>query len=280
MQKTKQVMLGLFVVPFALTGCFAGPNTKASSPIDPPQGDAQIVQAPAKEKKQEASGHLTEIYMLNQDGYVMPYSLRLPGKSLAKSALECLVVDSPTVSQLPKGSKGLLPKGTKVLGVSIKDGVATANFSKQFLSYNVADEEKIVDAITWTLTGFDRISKVDIQVEGKPLAVMPKSKTVVQQRSREDGINVEVANGVDISASMPVTLFFLSQAEDDTISYVPVTRLVNRADNIGETVIKELIRGPLESSNLIGPLDAATTIKAVKVKGKEITANFGKEILQ
>jgi germination protein M len=109
---------------------------------------------------------------------------------------------------------------------------------------------------------------------------MPQGKTVAQGLTRSDGINVEVANGVDISNSMPVTLYFLSQADNDAISYVPVTRLVNRSENLGETVVKELVKGPMENSRLIGPLDTATTIKDVKMSGKQITANFGKEILQ
>lgn len=272
-------MVCMLLFPVTLTGCFSDPNAKASKPIDPPQSEARVIQAPVKTEK-KAQGHLTELYTMNQDGYVMPYSVKLSGKSLAKSSLESLIEDSATAAQLPKGTKSVLPKGTKVLGMSIKEGVATANFSKEFKNYKAEDEMKILNAITWTLTGFNNIKSVNLQIEGKKLTAMPQGKTVAQGLTRADGINVEVANGVDISASMPVTLYFLSQADDDAISYVPVTRLVNRSANIGETVVKELVKGPLENSHLIGPLDTATTIKDVKISGKQITANFGKEILQ
>jgi germination protein M len=279
MQNKVKAMVCMILFPVALTGCFSDPNAKASKPIDPPQGEVQVIQAPVKAKK-EAKGHLTELYTLNQDGYVMPYSVKLSGKSLAKSSLESLIEGSATAALLPKGTKSVLPKGTKVLSVKIKKGVATVNFSKEFKNYIEQEETKILNAITWTLTGFNNIKSVNLQMEGKKLVTMPKGKTVAQGLTRADGINVEVANGVDLSSSMPVTLYFLSQSDDDSISYVPVTRLVNRSANIGETVVKELVKGPLENSHLIGPLDTATTIKNVKISGKQITANFGKEILQ
>jgi germination protein M len=279
MRNKAKAMICMCLLPLAVTGCFSNNNAKVSKPIDPPQEDAHVVQAPVTTKKQE-KGYTSELYTMNQDGYVLPYTVKLSGKSLAKSSLECLVEGSSSASLLPKGTKAVLPKGTKVLGVKIKDGVATANFSKGLKKYKAEDETKILNAITWTLTGFKNIKSVNLQIEGKDLATMPKGKTVASDLTRADGINVEVANGVDISGSMPVTLYFLSQADDDSISYVPVTRLVNRSANVGESVIKELVRGPLENSHLIGPLDTATTVKEVKVSGKQITANFGKEILQ
>ncbi|WP_051272291.1 GerMN domain-containing protein [Shimazuella kribbensis] len=279
MRNKARAMVCMLLFPVALTGCFSGPNVKASNPIDPPQGDARVVQAPATSKKEDR-GHITELYVMNHDGYVMPFSAKLQGKSLAKSSLECLVEGSVAAKVLPKGTKSVLPKGTKVLGVKIKKEVATVNFSREFRNYTAQNETKILNAITWTLTGFRNIKSVNIQMEGKDLSVMPKGKSVTQGLTRADGINVEVANGVDISASMPVTLYFISQSEDNSIHYVPVTRLVNRSTNVGETVVKELVRGPLENSHLIGPLDTATTIKEVKLSGKQITANFGKEILQ
>jgi germination protein M len=279
MRNRAKVMVCMLVIPVTLTGCFSGPNVKASNPIDPPQSDARAVQAPLP-SKQEAKGHLTELYAMNQDGYVLPFSTKLQGKSLAKSSLESLVEGSASSKILPKGAKGVLPKDTKVLGVKIKNEVATVNFSRELQNYKAQDETKILNAITWTLTGFRNIKSVNLQIQGKDLAVMPKGKSVAQGLTRADGINVEVANGVDISSSMPVTLYFISQSEDNSIHYVPVTRLVNRSANVGETVVKELVRGPLENSHLIGPLDTATTVKEVKLSGKQITANFGKEILQ
>jgi germination protein M len=275
MQNITKTAFCTLLLPLVLTGCFSDPNTKASKEIDPPQ----VVKATAQQKV-EVNGHNTELYVVNQYGYVLPYTVKVPGKSVAKTSLEYLVDGGAVSTILPKGMKGLLPKGTKVLGVKIKNNVATVDFSKQFRQYDVAKESKILSAITWTLTGFNNIKSVNLQVDGKNLEVMPKGKTPAQNLTRVNGINVEIANGVDISQSMPVTLYFLSQADDDSISYVPVTRLVNRSSNIGEMALKQLVQGPTENSHLIGPLDASTVVKDVQVSGRTITANFGKEILQ
>lgn len=266
------------LMPLALTGCFAGPNKNVSKPIDPPPSDSQVVQAPVKQV--QAKGHRTELYLENQDDYVVPYTMKTPGKFVARTSLEYLVDGGPESAMLPKGMKGILPKGTKIQGVSLKHGVATVSFSKEFCNYDATNESKMLNAITWTLTSFPNIKSVNIEVDGRNLAVMPKGKTPAQNLTRDDGINVEIASGVDISESMPVTLYFLSQADDDSITFVPVTRLVNRSSNIGQTVLKELVKGPAENSHLIGPLDVSTQIKDVQVDGKMAIANFGKEILQ
>jgi germination protein M len=239
----------LMLVPLALTGCSVfGPKKHTTRPIDPPPASAHLdnakpVAAAQKAEQKKESG--MELYFLTDTGYVVPYVLNIPAaKGIAKEALKFMVQGGPGEGLLPAGFSPILPKGTQIKALSIKDGVATIDFSKHFLNYAPNMEEKILNAVTWTLTGFSSVKEVNIRVEGKPLLVMPKKKTPAQGLTRNRGINLEVVEGTELSQSMPVTVYFLGQTSNNDIYYVPVTRMVNRTDNVAEVAMQELIKGP------------------------------------
>src|SRR5690606_32360609 len=218
------------------TGCLFGPE-KESAPIDPPPKNSQ-----QQEEKQESSDdeksakqNQLELYFLSDEGMVVPYSLNVPKvEGIAKEALEYMVKGGAAEKELPEGFSGILPKGTEVQGLDIKDGTAIVDFSKKFLDYEAKMEDDILSAVTWTLTGFESVKKVNIQVDGRKLETMPKGKTPAQGLTREMGINLELAQGVDASNSMPVTLYFLGQSKDNTVYYVPVTRMINRQEDVAK----------------------------------------------
>ncbi len=282
--------LALLIIPLTLTGCLFGPEQKTSAPIDPPPADALKQNAhPVQAGKQETSKTAKdekktsglELYFLMDTGYVVPYTLKIPRvQGIAKEAMKYMVKGGPGEKMLPQGFSPILPKGTRIKGLSIQDKTATIDFSKEFLNYDPSMEEKMLNAITWTLTGFNNVKEVNIWVDGHPLAVMPKGKTPAQGLTRKRGINVEIAEGVNLSQSMPVTLYFLGQTPDNSVYYVPVTRMVNRSTNAGEVSLKELIKGPMYNSKLSGALDTSTVVNRVEIKGDTALVDFGEQLLQ
>ncbi|GGE18179.1 spore germination protein GerM [Marinithermofilum abyssi] len=275
--------LVLLLFPLVLTGCLFGPEEKASAPIDPPPKQ-EIPEGKIKgdEHKTEAKkGDDLELYFLSDSGYVVPYSLNVPKvEGIAKEAISYMVKGGSGEPMLPEGFSGILPKGTKVKGLSIQGKTATIDFSKEFLSYDPKMEEKILSAVTWTLTGFDSVEKVNIWVNGKPLKIMPKGKSPAQELTRNQGINLEIAQGVSVSQSIPVTLYFLGQSSDNTIYYVPVTRMINRKDDIAKATLQELVKGPQQGSTLSSALTQTLQVNSVKMKGDLAVADFGKQLLQ
>ena len=111
----------------------------------------------------------TELYLIDKNGLVVPQTLELPKtESVAKQALEYLVKNGPVTEMLPNGFQAVLPADTKI-SVNVKDKVATVDFSNEFKNYQAEDELKILQSITWTLTQFDSIEKVKLQMNGHPL---------------------------------------------------------------------------------------------------------------
>jgi spore germination protein GerM len=64
----------------------------------------------------------------------------------------------------------LIPKGTKLLGLHVKDGIAYVDFSREIKDGFIGgsnNESLLVNAIVYTLTQFKDVQKVQILVEGK-----------------------------------------------------------------------------------------------------------------
>lgn len=286
-----------FFMIFIIAGCNFNQKEKNVN-IDPPQ-DVQYVDEGeenslegSENEHDEADGESANIktvkrqlYLIDENGLVVPQTIEIPvpeSKEVATQALEYLVKDGPVTELLPNGFQAVLPAGTEILGVNIKDGVAIADFSEEFKEYKAEDEQKILQAITWTLTQFDNIDKVKIRINGHDQDTMPVDGTPISDGlSREDGINIDVSHVTDVTNSIGVTLYFLAQSGDKSY-YVPISKRIPNSgdmDKIEATVIG-LIEGPSIQSGLFSDVPKETELlKAQKDSNGIVTLNFNEAIL-
>ncbi|MBP0723922.1 GerMN domain-containing protein [Bacillus sp. RG28] len=261
----KQLLVGsVFVCAISLAGCNVVPSTSMKE-IDPPKTVSYVSDQPSKETDAKQNQTIDrELYLIDSNGYVVPRTLHLSKEEgMAKQALAYLIKDGPVTDQLPNGFQAVLPANTEVLGLNTqKDGTCVVNFSSEFKQYRPQDELKIFQSLTWTLTQFENIKRVKIQVEGKAVNQMPVNKTEIDQGlSREDGINFDRGSVVDIMNSKTVTVYFLSQNNAGDTYYVPVTRRISNDEVDSYTaIIKELVKGPSDYSNLVSDFDPDTKL--------------------
>nr|WP_263325521.1 GerMN domain-containing protein [Neobacillus sp. Marseille-Q6967] len=286
---SKNTMKPLVTVVLASTlvmsgcGLFGGEEQKK---VDPPQKVTVTDKNTTEEtsgKKAEAEQEVnlkTELYLIDKNGYVVPQTLELPKtSSVAKQALEYLVVNGPVTDMLPNDFRAVLPEDTQV-SVNIKDGVAVVDFSKEFKNYQPEDEMKILQAVTWTLTQFDTVQKVKLQMNGHELTEMPVNGTPISENlSRASGINIDTAGVTDITNTKPVTVYYIG-GEQGSYYYVPVTRRVSAGekDNI-TAVVNELVKGPDSKSNLVSEfMPDVELLEAPKIEDGKVTLNFNESI--
>ncbi|EKN65019.1 germination protein gerM [Neobacillus bataviensis LMG 21833] len=288
MSKNKAKILGVTMLGSAvlLSGCglFGGETQKK---IDPPKS-VTVTNKPvskettAKEKSKVENVIKTELYLIDKDGYVVPQTLNLPKTtSVAKQALEYLVANGQGTDMIPNGFRAVLPEDT-TLSVDIKKetGVATVNFSKEFKDYKPEDEAKILQSVTWTLTQFDNVKTVKLQMNGHELTEMPVNGTPISQNlSRATGINIDTNDVVDIANTKPVTVYYIG-GEEDSYYYVPVTRRISNTEKDQyAAVVNELIKGPSAKSTLVSEfVNDAKLLEAPKYKDGVVTLNFNKNI--
>lgn len=282
----------LGVSAMLLTGCgLFGPEKEATSIDPPPQSEVALEGEPTNdavpaEDNAAAEGQVQEVaertvYVTDGNGYVVPVALTLPKEEgVAKQVLTYMVKGGPVEALLPQGFQAVLPEGTKILGMVVKDGTATVDFSKEFKQYDAKDEAKIMDAITRALTEFPSIKNVSIWVNGTPLTEMPVNSTPISQLDRNHGVNLELAEGAIPGNTTSVTVYFQSQLDDKRSYFVPITRLIPETQERARAVVEELVKGPKQGSPLFSSLLSTTKVLDVKESEGTVTVNLSEDILK
>ncbi|MGE5456221.1 MAG: GerMN domain-containing protein [Ignavibacteriales bacterium] len=188
----------------------------------------------------------------------------------AKELMEILITDGAGESQIPNGFRSILPCDTKVLSTKFEEGLLKINFSKELLDISKELEEKMIEAIVYTLTGIPSVDKIIIYVEGDILSRLPKTQvTLPSTLNRSFGINksYDINSFEDINQ---VTVYYVSKYNDNYY-YVPVTKYVNDSRSKISIIIDELTSTPIYSSNLMSFLNSNV---------KLLSVNEGEDILE
>ncbi|MFS0727329.1 GerMN domain-containing protein [Paenibacillus sp. 1P07SE] len=271
---------GMAVVMTAASGCSLFSSEQTFQEIDPPQTIADLVLGEQETAVPlEGATELT-VFLKDPNGYIAPVTLQAvlePDERPEMRALAMMVENGAFADQLPAGFEPVLPQGAEVMTFNIVENQrkAVVDFSSPFLDYNLPDERKIVEALTWTLTGFPDIEQVELWSEGERLEEMPvDGMPLAGPLTRKMGINLEKAEGVDYGRSMPVTLYFSSVSEDDEQYYVPVTRLIERSPEPAKAAMEQLIAGPGPFSKLHAVMTEDIEVSELDLAGEVVTVDL------
>lgn len=102
---------------------------------------------------------------------------------IAKVVVEELIKGPSTESKLSP----ILPRNTRVLNVSIKDGVAYVNLSSEAkIKMNKNDELMCIKSIVYSLTNLNYIKKVSILVDSKNVDTLGGNYDISKPITKED----------------------------------------------------------------------------------------------
>jgi len=219
----------------------------------------------------------TVVYYQNEAGYLVPVMRKIPWEEgIAKATLR-MTIDSPEIQQdlMVMGLKALLPAGTKIRGMSIKDGLAKLDLSKEAMECeNAVAEHNMIQGVALTLAEFETIDRVQFMFEGKIVDRL-KYGTDVSKPIEPQDINLEMGSNAGIDGAK-VTVFFHSNPDAIYDYIVPVTRVVS-ADSVSiETAIQEILNGPSDDS-LSMDIPAGTRLLGVETENGVVSINFSEE---
>ena len=93
-------------------------------------------------------------------------------RAVAAAALTALC-GGPTAAEQAAGLTSAVPAGTELLGVSIRDGVATVDLSGDFASGGGSLSMMArVAQVVYTVTQFPGVKSVDLRMDGEPLTTL------------------------------------------------------------------------------------------------------------
>lgn len=216
------------------------------------------------------------IYLLNDDGYLVKSRVLLEGATLEDKIAE--ILDQLTVrdeNHFPKGLFPYIPKGTKVLNILHGEGKVTVDFSHEFLNMDVYTEKQIISGVVFSILDLGDVEEVIILVEGEVLREYPNTKEDLSSPlTKNIGINQEynLTSRDDISK---VVIYYLSRINDE-MYYVPVTKYLNDSRDKIKIIIDELSTSYIYEPNLMSFLHSQVELLDYYEQENVLFLNFNK----
>ena len=161
-----------------------------------------------------SDNNLESVYLLNDYNLlaltkVIDNSNDIIEKS--RDLLEVLIKGGKGEDKIPSGFKSLIPSDTKILNIDFDKNTLKINFSKELLDVDSIYEEKIIEAIVYTLTSINEVKNIIIYIENQILDYLPKSKKYIPTNlTRKFGIN-KIYDITNIHNLDEVTIYYLSK---------------------------------------------------------------------
>lgn len=199
----------------------------------------------------------SEVFLLDKNNFVSEVSVISNETDLIeklKNKME-LLIKKDNNEKVPSSFKGVIPSDTKVLSLSVENNICTINFSKEILNVTNLMEEKMVEAIIYTLTSESEVKEVILKVEGKVLERLPNSNKLlpnVFDRSYGINKNYDINNLYDLTKT---TVYYIGEDSGNSY-YVPVTKVTNSNDDKISVIVSELKSSILYQSNLSSYLNS------------------------
>ena len=220
------------------------------------------------------------IFLLDSNNYLASTKIVTKNNDIvskAKELIEALIIDSNKQDSIPNGFKAVIPSNTEIRSLTYNDNLIKIDFTKELMDTTIENEEKIIEAIVYTLTSIENVDYVIIYVEGDILTTLPKSKiTLPSTLDRSFGINKEynLINTKDISKT---TIYYISEFNGNEY-YVPVTKVNNDTRNKIEIIVDELSSSNVYKTNLMSYLNSNTKLISVNELDGELVVNFNSAI--
>ena len=223
----------------------------------------------------------TPIYFINPVYYVFTKNIIKKSEdeiSLAKELIEALTQGSDKKEYISEHFSQVIPQNTKILNISLDQGLLKIDFSKEFLNVEKDMEEKLIEALVYTLTEINGVEQIMIFVDGTKLEVLSQSKiNLPNTLDRSYGIN-KVYDITSLKDLTKTTVYYIGEF-NDLVYYVPVTKLENdKGNNKIEIIIDELKSSPIYETNLMSYLASSVELESYEELENQVTLSFNNAI--
>lgn len=221
------------------------------------------------------------IYLLDENNYVarLDYLFNATSnKGKIKEMIDILTINNQNQLKIREGFKAIIPENTKLLSITIKENQAILDFSKEILKVDETLEEKMIEAIIYSITSLKDIKSLKILVNGESLNELPHSKKKLPDvLDRSFKINKEYDLKM-MSNIKETTVYYLAK-KNDYLYYIPVTKYTNTNKEKIEIIIDELKSSSTYNTNLISYINEETKLINYELLDKSLILNFNEQIL-
>lgn len=220
------------------------------------------------------------IFLVDDKDYVARTSIVKSSKNIndqIKEIIETLTINSQKSNYIRDGFKPIIPKNTKILDLKLENEILIINFSKEFLNVSKENEDKMIEALIYSLTEIKEIKKIKILVENNNFTLPNSNKKLPEYLDKNYGIN-KIYNLDSLKETSKTTIYYLSKNKD-YYYYVPVTKVSNEKLERVEIIIKELKSTPIYHTNLISYLASSTSMTNYELLESTISLSFNNYLI-
>lgn len=218
-----------------------------------------------------------KVYLLNDDDLLVRANIAVFGEATLEEKIKNIINNLMKTSNelIPNGLNAIIPKNTKVLGIQIDEGIVNINFSKEMLDIEEHLEERMTEAIAFSLLELDDITGVSIYVEGKNISELLNSK-IPSIITKDWGINkrYDINNKKNVKKFV---VYYIDEIEDKKY-YVPITKYVNDDRDKIKIIIDNLSSNYIYQPNLVSFLNQNTELINYEIDNDIMTLNFNNSI--
>lgn len=185
-----------------------------------------------KEVVIETSKTYHRVYLLSNDDYVIPLSVKMDKRQTTQEELlevfSCLKTSSKIATN---NLHGYIPDDTKINQLLIDNGHLIIDMSKEFLDYSETNELKMLESLTYTFLDFNDIDSLSLKVDGNLLSLLPKNNIIINNPlTLELGINKPVMSPLSTLNKASSIVYYAKRINGQSY-YVPMTVLTDKEDS-------------------------------------------------
>jgi len=199
----------LAVAGFLLAGCGSDHAVSLGSPQEPTS---------ASQETPTTTGQVTaplsfDVWFARGEQLVSERRTHARTPRVATAAVSALLA-GPTSAERAAGVKTAIPAGTRLLGVSINDGVATVDLTSQYQSGGGSLSMQVrLGQVVYTLTQFPTVKSVRFALDGAPVNVFSSEGIVLGHPvGRADYRDLALGTATPAAAELPGNWQSLSRA--------------------------------------------------------------------
>lgn len=231
-------------------------------------------------KKEETMIAVTAYYR-DSDNQLIPLTRDIyKEEGIAKAALKSMVGSDLNRNAIePLGLYTVLPEGTEILGMNIKDGIATIDFNDRILDYqDEAAENSIVAGVVYCLTEFKTIDGVKILIEGMEKESLKYGTDISNTLGRDNVlINSDKVNLADKLKKVDVYLFKYINGKNEFILPVSMEYIGVSENQLPGEIIRMLSAKP-SNERIYSQIPSGVEVLDSKIEESLLVLNLNKEI--
>ncbi|MBO5475701.1 MAG: GerMN domain-containing protein [Bacilli bacterium] len=218
----------------------------------------------------------TDIYLFDNNNYVSRVNIQVKSTNtydLINEKISLMTKNDLLSYKLRSGFLAPIPENTRLLDYHIKNGILVLNFSKELLNIENYLEEKMIEAIVYSLTSIKGINGITIKVNNNILnKIEYNNKVLPEVLDRSFKINKEF-NSNSINNLKEVTIYYPATI-DDFLYYIPITKITDDKNEKIEIIINELKSSTTYNTNFVEFINEETELINYEFIDRSLVLNF------